>query len=111
MSNKEKSIADEFIKKVGCAIRCIESSMKRNRLNILHIGAALDTIEKRMVVQTVLKMKAEGFTNRKIARTIHIDDKKVSAIVKDNATKPCCAKPCKPCKPGKPCKPCKPCKK
>ena len=102
MSNKEKSIviADGFLKKVDCAMRCIENAMRRNKLGLIHMSAAFDAIEKRALVLEIMRMRAEGLTIRKIARTVHLDDKKVSSIIK-KGTAQCC---CKPCDHGKPCK-------
>lgn len=89
-------------KRVQKAIQVIESAMKRNRLNLGEMYHAMTKMLDCAVEAAILRMRAAGDSIRKIARTIHMDDRRVSAIIKANAGKVC--KPCKTCKDKKTCR-------
>lgn len=101
MSTSKKKIEDEFLKKVECAINCTEYSMRRNKLSLLHMCAAIGVLEKRHLISVIREMRDAGKSIHFIARAIHMDDKRVSAILKkENIVKPS-SNPCACCKKSK----------
>lgn len=102
MSTNTKSVvkpSKDEVEKVKCAIRCIESAMKRNKLSLIHVHVAVNAMVKDRTVKVVLDMRSHGASIRRIAREIHMDDKRVSCIIKKYCRP---SSPCKPCKPAKP---------
>ena len=81
---------------VNKAIQVIESAMKRNHLSLGDVYRAASIMLDRAVEDTIMRMRAAGASIKKISRAIHMDDRRVSAIIKAATSKPC--KPCKTCK-------------
>ncbi len=93
-------------KKTCMAINAIKAAMERCKLTLLDMHIAINILVDVHVEKTILRMRADGKSIRVIARAIHMDDKRVSDIIKANI-------PGKPLKPAKPTKPscCGKCKK
>ena len=106
---------------IDIAVEAINSAMRRNGLGLGDMYHALNRLIDMAVAETIARMRAEGRSIREIARTVHMDDKRVSKLIKaaqmaaditrsqiregsfagklppaKTATKPC--KSCKSCK-------------
>lgn len=97
MSSKKTCCLTDGAEKTKCAIRCVESSMKRNKLTLDDIMDAVKFLYKKRLVGYILSCKTRGDSIRKIARAVHMDDKRVSAILKSFAPAVGKSKPAKPC--------------
>ncbi len=73
---------------VDKALQCIESMMKRNKLEYRHVLAAMRIKHKRETAAVILSMRKDGASIRKIARAVHMDDKYVSAVIKEQTASP-----------------------
>ena len=71
------------MKKVQCAINCITRAMRRNHLMLVHMEWAIVGLRRSFDVDRIMNMRACGFSIRKIARTVHMDDKRVSKIISE----------------------------
>jgi len=90
---------------VKVAIDSINMAMRRKGLSLGDMWHAVNMLVDQAVTETILRLRAAGESIRVIARTVHMDDGRVSQIIKaEKAKQQCCHKPCKPCKPAKPCK-------
>ena len=105
---------------IALATEALNSVMRRKGLGLGDMYHAINRMIDQAVNDTIMRLRAEGRSIRDIARTVHMDDSRVSQIIKTEKSKLCCGNQCKPCKPAKkhapckdfePCKPCKPCKK
>ena len=85
---------------VAVAIDAINSAMRRKGLGLGDMYTAINKMIDKAIEDTVLRLRAEGRSIKYIARTVHIDDGRVSQIIKSRQHH-CCAKPCKPAKPCK----------
>lgn len=85
---------------IAIAIDAINSVMRRKGLGLGDMYHAINKMIEMVVNDTILRLRAEGKSIREIARFVHMDDSRVSKIVK-------CANKCN-CKPAKTCKPCRP---
>ena len=97
---------------IALATEALNSVMRRKGLGLGDMYHAINRMIEQAVNDTIMRLRAEGRSIREISRTVHMDDSRVSQIIKTEKSKPC--KPCKqcsPCKKFEPCKPCKPCKK
>ena len=101
---------------IALAMEALNSVMRRKGLGLGDMYHAINRMIDQAVNDTIMRLRAEGRSIREISRTVHMDDSRVSQIIKTEKSKSCCGKQCKPCKPAKqyaPCKefePCKPCK-
>jgi len=84
------------------AVDAITSAMKRKKLKLFHMYRAVNILVDCAVEANILELRSKGWSIRKIARAVHMNDKRVALIIKDNAAnahKKPCDKPCdKPCK-------------
>ena len=101
---------------IALATEALNSVMRRKGLGLGDLYHAINRMIDKVVNDTIMRLRAEGRSIREIARTVHMDDSRVSQIIKTEKSKLCCG-PCKPakkyapCKKFEPCKPCKSCKK
>lgn len=79
------------------AINAIQSAMKRKGLNLTDMYRAVNVLVDCAVEQTILRMHSQGFSIRKVARAVHMDDRRVSEIIKSKPN-PGPYKPCESCK-------------
>lgn len=101
-TKKPVAKAKAIVEKIICAGRCIEAAMKRHDLSLFHVRCAVAEMIRAELVDAVLRLRAEGLSIHKIARRVHLDDRRVSKIIKEGPgyCKPGCAcgtgcgKPC-----------------
>ena len=72
------------VEQIKKSIKLIRSMEKRNKLDFINIFRAANIIADCMTEDTILNLRRQGYSIRKIARYIHMDDKRVSAILKEN---------------------------
>lgn len=72
------------VEQIKKSIKLIKSMEKRNNLDFINIFRAANIIVDCMTEETILNLRSQGNSIRKIARSIHMDDKRVSAILKAN---------------------------
>ena len=99
---------------IALASEAICAAMRRKGLGLGDMYIAINRMIDGAVKDTIMNLRAEGLSIRKIARTVHMDDGRVSQIIKSENAKKCCDKTCKvtyKCKPGIQCNPPKPCKR
>jgi len=90
--NKQDMIYTEI------AADAIASAMKRKKLKLYHMYRAVNILVDCAVKANILELRSKGWSIRKIARSVHMNDKRVASIIKDNAAnahKKPCDKPCK----------------
>lgn len=96
MRKKQKKPSDpkkpDVNEGVKTAIHAIESVMKRKHLSLCEIYRAVGIMADCAVEKTIMEMRADGCSIRKIARRVHMDDSRVSAIIKRNPCKCHCHK-------------------
>jgi len=95
----------EDVDQINKARAIIFEIERQCKLEMINIYRAASYIIDELMERTVLNLRKQGYSIRKIARLVHIDDTKVSAIVKANVGT---ADPDKPTKPAEPAKPTKP---
>ena len=83
---------------VSVAIAAINAAMRRKGLSLGDMYAAITCLVDEAVIGTILHMRAAGCSIRKIARKVHMDDRRVSNVIKEAAAKEAKAKAKKPCK-------------
>ena len=87
---------------IAVAIDSINSAMRRKGLGLGDMYHAINKMIDDVVNDTILRLRSEGKSIREIARFVHMDDSRVSRIIK-SANK-CSFKPAKPfktCRPKK----------
>ena len=67
---------------VATAIDSIKSAMRRKGISLLDMYKAVNILTDCAVEEKIVGMRKSGFSIRKIARAIHMDDSRVSAIIK-----------------------------
>lgn len=93
---------------IAIAIDAINSVMRRKGLGLGDMYHAINKMIEKVVNETIIRLRAEGKSIREIARFVHMDDSRVSKIIKTANRIACGLNACKPNKPCKPCKPCRP---
>lgn len=98
----------EDVAEIKKAKKLLLDMSKKSKLELINIFRAASWIIDGMIERTILNLRKQGYGIKKIARLVHIDDRKVSAIVKSNVGKPevasCPVNPTKPaCKPNGAC--------
>ena len=66
------------------SMKLLKAMEKRNNLDFINIFRAANIIIDCMTEDTILKLRSQGYSIRKIARSIHMGDRRVSAILKEN---------------------------
>lgn len=74
----------EDVEQIEKSMKLLKSMEKRNKLDFINIFRAAATIIDCMTEDTILNLHRQGYSIRKIARSIHMDDKRISAILKEN---------------------------
>ena len=74
----------EDVEQIEKSMKLLKSMEKRNKLDFINIFRAATTIIDCMTEDTILNLRRQGYSIRKIARSIHVDDRRVSAILKEN---------------------------
>lgn len=74
----------EDVEQIEKSMKLLKSMEKRNKLDFINIFRAATTIIDCMTEDTILNLRRQGYSIRKIARSIHMDDRRVSAILKEN---------------------------
>ena len=92
---------------IKIAIEAINSAMRRKGLGLGDMYEAINLMVDDAMIGTILHMRESGCSIRKIARTVHMDDRRVSNVIKDAAAKKSLANACKACKTCKASKTCK----
>ena len=72
------------VEQIEKSMKLLKSMEKRNKLDFINILRAAATIIDCMTEDTILNLRRQGYSIRKIARSIHMDDRRVSAILKEN---------------------------
>lgn len=72
------------VEQIEKSIKLIESMEKRHKLEFINIYRAVCTIIYAKTEQTIISLRKRGESIRMIARWVHMDDKRVSAILKEN---------------------------
>lgn len=72
------------VEQIEKAMKLLKAMEKRNNLDFVNIFRAATTIIDCMTEETILNLRRQGYSIRKIARSIHMDDKRVSEILKAN---------------------------
>ena len=72
------------VEQIEKSMKLLKSMEKRNKLDFINILRAVTTIIDCMTEDTILNLRRQGYSIRKIARSIHMDDRRVSAILKEN---------------------------
>ena len=74
----------EDAEQIEKSMKLLKAMEKRNNLDFINIFRAANAIIDCMTEDTILKLRSQGYNIRKIARSIHMDDRRVSAILKGN---------------------------
>ena len=74
----------EDVEQIEKSMKLLKAMGKRNNLDFINIFRAANAIIDCMTEDRVLKLRSQGCNIRKIARSIHMDDRRVSAILKGN---------------------------
>ena len=72
------------VEQIEKSIKLIESMEKRHKLEFINIFRAVCTIVEGQTERTIICLRKRGESIRRIARSIHMDDSRVSAILKEN---------------------------
>ena len=72
------------VEQIEKSMKLLKAMEKRNNLDFINIFRAANIIIDCMTEDTILKLRSQGYSIRKIARSIHMDDRRVSAILKEN---------------------------
>jgi predicted transcriptional regulator len=72
------------VEQIEKSMKLLKSMEKRNKLDFINIFRAANTIIDCMKENTIVNLRRQGYSIRKIARSIHMDDGRVSAILKEN---------------------------
>ena len=67
---------------VSIAVEAIRSAMRRKGLGLGDMYHAVNRLIDEAVADTIVRMRSEGRSIREIARTVHMDDKRVSKLIK-----------------------------
>ena len=80
------------VEQIEKSIKLVESMEKRHKLEFINIYSAVCTIVDARTEQTIISLRKRGESIRRIARSIHMDDSRVSAILKENNAFKICGK-------------------
>lgn len=72
------------VEQIEKSMKLLKSMEKRNKLDFINIFRAANIIIDCMTEDTILNLRKQGYSIRKIAKSIHMDDRRVSAILKEN---------------------------
>jgi len=67
---------------IDIAVEAINSAMRRKGLGLGDMYYAINRLIDDAVADTIARMRSEGHSIKEIARTVHMDDKRVSKMVK-----------------------------
>lgn len=82
-TNKARYPKDD-LEQIEKSMKLLKAMEKRNNLDFMNIFRAANIIIDCMKEDTILNLRRKGYNIRKIARSIHMDDRRVSDILKDN---------------------------
>lgn len=77
---------------IKLAVSLINSAMKRHGLSLCDMYGAVNLMADVATKEAILRMRENGYSIRKIARQIHMDDRRVSEIIKSETAKANCGK-------------------
>lgn len=83
---------------VSVAIEAINAVMRRKGIGLGDMYHAVNMLIDKAVNDVILRMRAEGRSIREIARFVHMDDSRVSRVIKEAYKCEHKGKPCKSCK-------------
>lgn len=70
---------------IAVAIDAINSAMRRKGVGLGDMYHAINKMIEEVVNETILKLRAYGKSIREIARSVHMDDKRVSKIIREHS--------------------------
>ena len=102
MSSKNDSLVTKCHNRdnIALAIEALKCLMRRKGLGLGDLYHAVNRMIDFAVYETIMNLRCEGLSIRKIARMVHMDDKRVSSIIKFEFAKMCRDKKCHACKHG-----------